>query len=257
MADRVKGKVAFITGAARGQGRSHAVRLAEEGADIIAIDLCAQIDTVHYPRASQADLDQTVDAVQAVGGRIVASVADVRDYDAVKAAVDAGVGEFGRLDIVCANAGIVGYSRGHEIQEKDWTNVIDTNLTGAWHTAKAAIPHMIESGGGGSIIITSSASGIHAYENLAHYVSSKHGQVGLMRTLALELGPHGERAKDAYRLHRLLPAPVVDHQQGVLAGAGAVHPMQPAVHAEPGLIEPSHLTPRLKEPDQLQCRNPT
>jgi NAD(P)-dependent dehydrogenase (short-subunit alcohol dehydrogenase family) len=134
--------------------------------------------------------------------------------------------------------------------------VIDTNLTGAWHTAKAAIPHMIESGGGGSIIITSSASGIHAYENRALCaVQARLG--GLMRTLALGLGPHGERAKDAYRLHRLLPAPVVDHQQGVLAAAGAVHPMQPAVHAEPGLIEPSHLTPRLKETDQLQCGNPT
>jgi (+)-trans-carveol dehydrogenase len=190
MTDRAKGKVAFITGAARGQGRSHAVRLAEEGADIIAIDLCAQIDTVHYQMASQQDLDQTVEAVKAVGGRIVASAADVRDYEAVKAAVDAGVGHFGRLDIVCANAGIVGYSRGHEIPAKDWRDVIDTNLTGAWHTAKAAIPHMIEGGHGGSIIITSSASGIHAYENLAHYVTSKHGQVGLMRTLALELGKH-------------------------------------------------------------------
>ena len=111
MTDRVKGKVAFITGAARGQGRSHAVRLAEEGADIIAIDLCAQIDTVHYQMASQADLDQTVEAVKAVGGRIVASVADVRDYEAVKAAVDAGVGHFGRLSTSCALTPVLSATR--------------------------------------------------------------------------------------------------------------------------------------------------
>jgi (+)-trans-carveol dehydrogenase len=190
MTGRVEGKVAFITGAARGQGRSHAVRLAQEGADIIAVDLCAQVDSVPYQMATPEDLADTVKQVEALDRRIVATQADVRDYGAVKKALDDGVAQLGRLDIVSANAGIASYGRAEELPEQTWQDIIDTNLTGVWHTAKAAIPHLIASGRGGSIVLTSSAAGLKAYPTAAHYVSAKHGVVGLMRTLALELAPH-------------------------------------------------------------------
>jgi (+)-trans-carveol dehydrogenase len=190
MTGRVEGKVAFITGAARGQGRSHAVRLAQEGADIIAVDLCDQVDSVPYPMATPEDLADTVKQVEALDRRIVAAKADVRDYDALKKALDDGVAQLGRLDIVSANAGIASFGPAEELPEQTWQDMIDTNLTGAWHAAKAAIPHLIAGGRGGSIVLTSSAAGLKAYANAAHYVSAKHGVVGLMRTLALELAPH-------------------------------------------------------------------
>ena len=202
MAGRVEGKVAFITGAARGQGRSHAIRLAQEGADIIAVDLCGQVDSVPYPMSTPEDLAQTVKEVEALDRRIVASQADVRDYGALKAALDAGVAELGRLDIVSANAGISSVGRADELPEQTWQDMIDTNLTGVWHAAKAAIPHLKAGGRGGSIIITSSAAGLMAMENIAHYVSAKHGLVGLMRTLALELAP------DMIRVNSLHPTTV-------------------------------------------------
>jgi (+)-trans-carveol dehydrogenase/(-)-trans-carveol dehydrogenase len=191
MAGRVAGKVAFITGAARGQGRSHAIRLAQEGADIIAVDILEDVPGIPYAGATEADLAETVKQVEALDRRIVASKADVRDYAGLKKAVDDGVAQLGRLDIVSANAG-VGTSphKSWELDEDTWQTMIDINLTGVWHTAKAAIPHLIEGGNGGAIILTSSAAGLQAYENIAHYVSAKHGVVGLMRTLALELAPH-------------------------------------------------------------------
>ncbi|MGY1673674.1 mycofactocin-coupled SDR family oxidoreductase [Geodermatophilus sp. SYSU D00710] len=189
---RVEGKVAFITGAARGQGRSHAIRLAEEGADIIAVDLCGQIDTVPYAMATPEDLEQTVKAVEALDRRIVAREADVRDLAALQAVVDEGVAELGgRLDIVSANAGIA--STGTlttEFSEESWADMIDVNLTGVWHTTKVAVPHMVAAGNGGCIVLTSSAAGLMAYPGVGHYVAAKHGVVGLMRTLALELAPH-------------------------------------------------------------------
>jgi (+)-trans-carveol dehydrogenase len=189
MTGRVENKVAFITGAARGQGRSHAVTLAREGADIIAVDIDAQIGSVPYPMATPEDLAQTVKEVEAAGRRIVATQADVRDYDALKQALDDGVARLGRLDIVSANAGIVSFDRAEELSEQTWRDVIDVNLTGEWHAAKAAIPHLRAGGRGGSIILTSSDAGLAGFLNLAHYVASKHGVVGLMRTLALELAP--------------------------------------------------------------------
>ena len=189
MTGRVEGKVAFITGAARGQGRSHAIRLAQEGADIIAVDLAAQVGSVPYPMSTPADLAQTVKEIEALDRRIVATEADVRDYGALKAALDDGVAQLGRLDIVSANAGIASFGRAEELPEQTWQDMINTNLTGAWHAAKAAIPHLKAGGRGGSIILTSSTAGLKAMENLAHYVSAKHGVVGLMRTLALELAP--------------------------------------------------------------------
>jgi (+)-trans-carveol dehydrogenase len=190
MTGRVEGKVAFITGAARGQGRSHAVRLAQEGADIIAVDICAQVASVPYPMATPEDLAQTVKEVEALDRRIVATPADVRDYAGLKKALDDGVAKLGRLDIVCSNAGIASYGSAAELDETTWQDMIDTNLTGMWHACRAAIPHLIEGGRGGSIVITSSDAGLKGFQNLAHYVSAKHGVVGLMRTLALELAPH-------------------------------------------------------------------
>src|SRR5689334_18231217 len=159
MAGRVEGKVAFVTGAARGQGRSHAIRLAEEGADIIAVDLCGQVDSVPYPMSTPGDLAQTVKEVESLDRRIVATQADVRDAVALKSALDAGVSELGRLDIVCANAGIFSFST-EELTEQAWRDMIDINLTGVWHTTRAAVPHLVEGGRGGSIILTSSTAGL-------------------------------------------------------------------------------------------------
>ena len=197
----IAGKVAFVTGAARGQGRSHAVRLAEEGADIIAIDIVSQIDTVPYPMATPQDLTGTVEAVEALGRRIVSHRADVRDYDALKTALDDGVARLGRLDIVAVSAGISGFGTADQLTEQAWRDMIDVDLTGAWHTVKAAIPHL-RTGGGGSIVITRSVAGLAAGPGLAHYAAAKHGLVGLMQTLANELGP------DMVRVNTVHPSAV-------------------------------------------------
>jgi (+)-trans-carveol dehydrogenase len=201
MAGRVAGKVAFITGAARGQGRSHAIRLAQEGADIIAVDLAGQIGSVPYPMATPDDLAETVKEVEALDRRIVATQADVRDYAAVKAALDDGVTQLGHLDIVSANAGIFSFGTLDQLGETEWRDMIDVNLTGVWHTAKAAIPHL-RAAGGGSMILTSSGLGLEGMPNVGHYVTAKHGIVGLMRTLALELAP------DMIRVNSLHPTTV-------------------------------------------------
>lgn len=194
MTARFDGKVAFVTGAARGQGRSHALRLAEEGADIIALDIGDDIETVPYEGATAEDLDETVDKIKGLGRRVVAARADVRDHDAVVKLVDDGVSELGRLDVVSANAGIFVFGPPtHEVSEPEWNDVIDINLTGVWHTVKAAVPHMIDAGNGGSIIITSSTAGLNGFMNFAAYTASKHAVIGLMRTLALELGEHDIR----------------------------------------------------------------
>jgi len=196
---RLDGKVAFITGAARGQGRSHALRLAQEGADIIAIDICEALPENTYPQATEADLAETVRQVEALDRRIIATKADVRDFAQVKKAVDDGVAQLGRLDIVSANAGIAGTpNRSEDIPDDEWSNMLDINLSGVWRTAKAAIPHLKAGGRGGSIILTSSDAGLFAYENIAHYVAAKHGVVGLMRTLALELAPHMIRVNSVH-----------------------------------------------------------
>jgi len=198
MPGRVEGKVAFITGAGRGQGRSHAVRLAQEGADIIAIDICHDVQGA-LPMATPEDLAETVKLVEAQDRRIVATQADVRDYDGLKAAVDDGVAQLGRLDIVLANAGIA--SLGGPVQDMDprnWQNTIDINLSGLWNTTRAAIPHLIAGGQGGAIVLTSSVGGMHAMPNMSHYVSAKHGVVGLMRSLAVELGQHHIRVNSVH-----------------------------------------------------------
>jgi (+)-trans-carveol dehydrogenase len=198
VAGKLDGKVAFITGAARGQGRSHAVRLAQEGADIIAVDLCDQVGSVGYPLATPEDLAETVRQVESLDRRIVAAQADVRDYAGLKNAVDDGVAQLGRLDIVSANAGILSHGLTAELDETSWQDMIDINLTGVWHTAKVAIPHVIAGGRGGSLILTSSGVVMKGTPNFAHYVSAKHGIVGLMRTLALELAPHSIRVNSVH-----------------------------------------------------------
>ncbi|MHA7663081.1 mycofactocin-coupled SDR family oxidoreductase [Mycolicibacterium sp. HS_4_1] len=200
MAGRVEGKVAFITGAARGQGRSHAVRLAEEGADIIAIDICGPVSSnPQIAPATRDDLAQTADLVKQLNRRIVTAEVDVRDYAAVKAAVDGGVEQLGRLDIICANAGIGngGQTLDHT-SEEDWTDMIDVNLSGVWKSVKAAVPHLISQGQGGSIILTSSVGGLKPYPHTGHYIAAKHGVVGLMRTFAVELGHHSIRVNSVH-----------------------------------------------------------
>lgn len=190
MTGRVQNKVAFITGAARGQGRSHALRLAEEGADIIACDLAEQVPTVPYHGATEEDLAETVRLVEQMDRRIVAKKVDVRDQSGLDALVAEGVAEFGRLDIVLANAGIMSLASTVDLTDDVWNETIDINLTGVWRTCKAAIPHMIQAGNGGSIVLTSSTAGFSGFGNLAHYVAAKHGVIGLMRTMANELAQH-------------------------------------------------------------------
>jgi SDR family mycofactocin-dependent oxidoreductase len=189
----MEGKVAFITGAARGQGRSHALRLAQEGADIIAVDIVEQVPTAWCPTATADDLAETVKLVEELDRRIIARTADVRDLAALESVVAEGIAEFGRLDTVCANAGIVGSGVVWEFTEHQWQEMVDINLTGVWKTVKAAIPSMIELGNGGSIILTSSGAGLFAVPGIGHYVTAKHGVVGLMRALAVELAPYGIR----------------------------------------------------------------
>ncbi len=197
MAGRVAGKIAFITGAARGQGRSHAIRLAEEGADIIAIDICRDYEDVGYPLASEADLAETVKAVEALDRWIVASVADVRDAGALRTAVDDGVAQLGRLDIVSANAGICTIQTRDEVTPQVWQDTLDTNLTGVWNTMVVSVPHLIAAGGG-SIICTSSTAGIKGLPYLAPYVAAKHGVVGIARTMANELASHKIRVNTVH-----------------------------------------------------------
>jgi SDR family mycofactocin-dependent oxidoreductase len=199
------GKVAFITGVARGQGRSHAVRLAADGAAIIGVDICADIDSNGYPMASREELDETAALVEAEGGKMVAAVADVRNFHQLKAALDAGVEQFGRLDIVLANAGIAAMAFRELTDDEDlamWTDVLNVNLVGAYHTAKAAIPHVIAGGQGGAIVFTSSTAGLRGFGGLQGgglgYAASKHGLVGLMRTLANALAPHSIRVNTVH-----------------------------------------------------------
>jgi SDR family mycofactocin-dependent oxidoreductase len=199
------GKVAFITGVARGQGRSHAVRLAADGAAIIGVDICTDISSNGYPMASREELDETVALVEAEGGKMLGSVADVRDFHALKAALNAGVEQFGRLDIVLANAGIAAMAFRELTDDEDlemWTDVLNVNLVGSYHAAKAAIPHLIAGGQGGCIIFTSSTAGLRGFGGLQGgglgYAASKHGLVGLMRTLANALAPHSIRVNTVH-----------------------------------------------------------
>ena len=198
MAGRVQGKVAFITGAARGQGRSHAVRLAEEGADIIAVDLCGPLETAAmYPPATEEDLAETVRQVEALGRRIIASRTDVRDREEMQTVVDAAVTQLGRLDIVVANAGIQQLAKALELTDEAWQEMLDVNLTGVWNTCRVALPHLVERGGG-AIVIISSAAGLTGVAHDVHYSAAKHGVVGLMQALANEFGRRNIRVNTVH-----------------------------------------------------------
>jgi (+)-trans-carveol dehydrogenase len=199
MADRLEGKVALITGAARGLGRTIAVRMAQEGAEIVAVDVCRPIEGVPIALSTPDDLAETSAMVEGLGRRIHTAQADVRDYEALEAAVDAGVERLGRLDIVVANAGIGnGGVTLDQVDEGDWTDMIDVNLAGVWKTVKAGVPHLVTGGQGGSIVLISSVGGLKAYPLMGAYVAAKHGVVGLMRAFAVELAEHGIRANSVH-----------------------------------------------------------
>ncbi|GAA4558344.1 mycofactocin-coupled SDR family oxidoreductase [Pseudonocardia xishanensis] len=198
---RFAGKVAYVTGAARGQGRSHALALAREGASIIAVDLCHEVDATRglYPGSTVEDLETTASAIRDDGGRVVAEVSDVRDVASLAAVLDRGLDEFGRLDIVVANAGVFAFGQQtHEIPESAWREVIDINLTGVWNTIRTTVPTLLEQGTGGSIVLTSSAAGLRGLPNAAHYAASKHAVAGLMKSVAIELAPHSIRVNSLH-----------------------------------------------------------
>jgi len=192
MSPRLAGKVALITGAARGIGRAQAVRFAEEGAAIIAVDLCGPIETVMVPHSVPEDLEETVRQVTHVGGQIITDIVDVRDLDALKDAVGQGIEAFGQIDIVCATAGITSRGALTEMAESTWQTMLDVNLTGVWHTCAAAIPHLIERRKG-SVVLVSSIAGLRGLVGVGHYTAAKHGVVGLMRSLAHDLAAHNIR----------------------------------------------------------------
>jgi SDR family mycofactocin-dependent oxidoreductase len=232
---KLDGKVAFITGAARGQGRSHAVRLAEEGADIIAVDICAQIESVFYAMGTAEDLAETVKEVEARDRRIIATPADVRDPDALQVAFDAGVAALGPVDIVLANAGIAPFFRADPRQA--WQDTLDVNLTGVFNTVEVAVPSMIAAGRGGAIVLTSSTAGVKGIggrgaAGLA-YGAAKHGVVGLMRSYANNLARH------SIRVNTVLPTGVntpmvVNEEMQQFAG----HDPTMANPMPVGLVEP-------------------
>ncbi|OBH44770.1 mycofactocin-coupled SDR family oxidoreductase [Mycobacterium mantenii] len=198
-AGSLQGRVAFITGAARGQGRSHAVRLAREGADIIALDICAPASpSVTYPPAGPEDLDETARLVENEGRKVLTREVDIRDDAALRDLVADGVEQFGRLDIVVANAGVLSWGRIWELTDEQWDTVIGVNLTGTWRTLRATVPAMIEAGNGGSIIVVSSSAGIKATPGNGHYSASKHGLTALTNTLAIELGEYGIRVNSIH-----------------------------------------------------------
>lgn len=211
------GKVALITGGARGQGSAHAVTCAREGAEVIIVDIADQMATVPYKMATQDDLDETVKLIEAYDKRALAIKADVRSQQQLDEAVSRGIAEFGKIDILIANAGIWTQAPFWELTEDQWEEMIGVNLSGVWRSAKAVAPHMIERGSG-SIVITSSTNGWEAGFNYAHYVAAKHGVIGLMKNIALELAPYGVRCNSVSP--GAVNTPMTNHQVGwdVFAG---------------------------------------
>jgi SDR family mycofactocin-dependent oxidoreductase len=231
------GKVAFISGGARGQGRSHAIRLAEEGADIITFDICESFDTVAYAQATEEDLAETVKAVESLDRRIIAKKADVRDQAAVQAVLDEGIAELGRVDIVLANAGIMPVIGEKGAQRQAWHDAIDVMLTGVLHTCEAAIPRLIEQGDGGSMVITSSVAGLVGpirvldtkNDGFLGYIAAKHGVIGLMRAYANVLGPYSIRCNTV-------------HPTGVNTGMVNNPEFMTLAQQQPSLMEAMHNT---------------
>jgi SDR family mycofactocin-dependent oxidoreductase len=195
----LQGRVAFITGAARGQGRAHAIRLAREGADIIALDICAPVsESITYAAATPEELAETVRAVEAEGRKVLAREVDIRDDAALRQLVSDGVEQFGRLDILVANAGVLSWGRVWELTDEQWDAVIGVNLSGTWRSLRAVIPAMIEAGNGGSIVVVSSSAGLKATPGNGHYSAAKHGLVGLTNALAIELGEFAIRVNSIH-----------------------------------------------------------
>lgn len=202
----LEGKVAFITGAARGQGRAHAIRMAREGADVVAIDICGPVsDTITYPMPTSEDLAETARLVEAEGRKVLAREVDIRDLAAQKQVVADAVEQFGRLDILVANAGVLSWGRLFEMDEDQWDSVVNVNLSGTWRTIRAVVPAMIEAGNGGSIIIVSSSAGLKATPGNGHYAASKFGLVGLTNALALEVGEFGIRVNSIHPYSIMTP----------------------------------------------------
>jgi SDR family mycofactocin-dependent oxidoreductase len=190
---RLDGRVALVTGAARGQGRAFAAALAGEGAFVVLADICAPLDTVDYPLANRQDLDEAVAAVRAAGGAAEGAVLDVRDGAAVHALVGRIVAEHGRLDVLVANAAITSYRPAAELEEARWRDTIEVNLTGAFHCIRAVLPHM-SAAGFGRIVAIGSGAGRAGMASLSHYSASKWGLIGLVKSVALEVAASGVTA---------------------------------------------------------------
>jgi SDR family mycofactocin-dependent oxidoreductase len=214
----LEGRVALVTGAARGLGRSHALRLAADGADVVAVDLCGPVPTVPYDPSTLDDLAETERGVREHRVRCLAVQADVRDAEAMEKAVDATLAELGRIDVVVANAGVASFAPVWELTPQQWRELLDVNLTGVFHTVRPALAPMISAGRGGSIVLVSSVAGLAAFPNVAHYNAAKHGVTGLMRSLAVELAPHGIRANSVHPT--TVDTPMV-HNTAFYALAGA------------------------------------
>lgn len=249
--DSLRGKVALVTGAARGMGRAHAVRLAAEGADVIAIDVCAPISsTIDYPPSGPEDLAETARQVKANGRGVLTREVDIRDLAALQRGVDDGVEQFGRLDIVVANAGVLTWNRLWEMSDEEWDVVVDVNLNGTWRTIRAAVPAMIEAGNGGSIITVSSSAGIKAGPGMGHYSASKYGVVGLTNALALEVGEYGIRVNSIHPW-------AVKTALGESGGLGEILASHPNYlhRLSPMPLHPVHITdpetPALLEPEDV------
>jgi SDR family mycofactocin-dependent oxidoreductase len=212
----LEGKVALVTGAARGQGRSHAVRLAREGADIVALDICAPVsETIRYRHATPEDLAATVHAIEEQGRKVLAREVDIRDSAALAELVNDGFEQFGRLDVVVANAGVLSWGRLWELTDEQWETVIGVNLSGTWRTLRAAIPAMIKADNGGSIVVVSSATGLRATPGNGHYSVSKQGLVALTDSLAVELGEYGIRVNSIHPYAVQTPMIDTDSMMGI------------------------------------------
>lgn len=237
------GKVAFVTGAARGQGRSHAVRLAQAGADIVAIDACAPVsEYAAYEAATPDDLAETVRLVEGTGRKILAEQADIRNSAALQSVVEEAVAQFGGIDILIANAGVLSWGRLWEISDEQWEDIIDTNLTGTWKTVKAVVPTMIKAGKGGSIVIVSSVSGVKGTPGNGAYVASKHGLTGITKSLTIELAEYGIRVNSIHPYGVTTPMITGDAMLKVLADHPNYLPS----------IAPMPLSPnKMLEPDEV------
>jgi SDR family mycofactocin-dependent oxidoreductase len=237
----LEGKVGFVTGAGHGQGRAHAVRMAREGADLVLCDICAPVPEVQAPMATEEELAETAQLVEKEGRRAVVGIADVRDRQALQAIVDEGLGQFGHLDLVAANAGVWIPRPFVEIEDAEYDAIVDISLKGAWNTCKVAVPAMIEQGAGGSIVITSSAGGLRGQAPYAHYVAAKHAVVGLMRALANELARFDIRVNTVHPtgVNTFMP------QQPIVADVAMTEPLfvQGAANMlDVGAIEPEDVS---------------